>query len=1346
MKFLYFIALIFCFHNLSVAQEAEKLKLKSGEVFFEENTKMLFENHLNENEFLQNIYCIIQFHRIPDALTLQSISNSGINLTEYLGLNSYLCWFKKSDYVTIKNIREIRSMIGLNSQLKVSPSLKKDFLTKRNSKNSRHQIKVKIYPDIETRLFIQEIIPAGLFLTKIGNDSDVLTGNLTEDQIMILASYPVVIFIEKPSPRGEKEDTGARVLHRTNNIDQNFENGLKYDGSGVNVLVRDDGKIGPHIDYKGRVDQSNASGISSFSTHGDMVSGILIGAGNLNPDVTGTAKGAFLYLTDYESDFMDETMDLYYKKNVVITSSSYSDGCNDGYTINSLTTDKQIYENPDLIHVFSAGNSGGLDCNYGAGPGWGNITGGHKMGKNSIAVGNLNQDGIIESSSSRGPATDGRIKPDICANGAGQLSTYPNNTIDFGGGTSAAAPGISGVLAQLIQAYKNLNNNEIPSSALMKATLLNTATDLGTKGPDFVYGWGQVNARRAYELIKDKRFQKISISQNDEKEISLEVPENSSSLRVMIYWADKESSLLSTQALVNDVDMKITKPDGGVSLPYTLDHSQNSTLLASPATNGIDHLNNMEQVEINNPNPGKYTIQLSGYQIPFQNIDVWLVYEITNAEPFLVYPNGGESFNQSEPIKIQWDAEEASGDFTMDYTTDNGKSWNFIKTVSGNLRKTIWDAPAIPTDSIFLRINRNGKSHVTQAPFTILNQIDTLFIDNICPDSATIHWKKIEGATKYVLFDLKAKYMEPFDTVSTNNATFSNYPGFERWISVMPITGTGMKGKRCVAKPIYKLFNCVQAIDLSVLPDTSLVTSKIFCEESVQIFKAVLKNEGSDTIEKITIHYKTGENDIKSKLFEQSIIPGKSIEIEFDTLLVSKNYNIDVRLWCDAPGETARYNDTLQFHVDYQVQNPTGTVLPYQQDFENEEFPPNYWTVVTNDIQVNWDTISCVGSSGKLTKAAWMNNFNNILEGSFDDLVTQKFNLLDETEAFLSFDYAYTRFDQDYNDSLKVEISINCGESYDETLFYDGGSTLQTVSDMDEIFVPDSPKQWKTIYIDLKNYLGQIPNFRFRNISGYGNSLLLDNIRVVNKIKPEAVIIGEVEKYCVGISKPLEFYAKYSPNSTYLWDFGEGSIPKSESGQGPHLVSYSTPGTKQIKLKVATITDADSVFIELDASPLTDAKFSYNKNGKTIEFIPIQQGANTKHLWNFGDGSTSMDMQPIHTFQTGGNFNVTHNLTDDCGTDFQNENVLITSTQSNNLRETTIYPNPATRELNIQSETPIEGISLYNLLGKCMYAKTSFGPEGWVKIDVSNYPDGLYFLNVQVEGKIDFQKVEIIKN
>lgn len=63
----------------------------------------------------------------------------------------------------------------------------------------------------------------------------------------------------------------------------------------------------------------------------------------------------------------------------------------------------------------------------------------------------------LEASSSRGPSSDGRVKPDICANGAGQLSTDGPNDYQVGGGTSAACPGIAGIVTQLHHAYRELN-------------------------------------------------------------------------------------------------------------------------------------------------------------------------------------------------------------------------------------------------------------------------------------------------------------------------------------------------------------------------------------------------------------------------------------------------------------------------------------------------------------------------------------------------------------------------------------------------------------------------------------------------------------------------------------------------------------------------------------------------------------------------------------------------------------------------------------------------------------------------------------------------------------------------
>jgi subtilisin family serine protease len=248
--------------------------------------------------------------------------------------------------------------------------------------------------------------------------------------------------------------------------------------------------------------------------HGDAVSGILGGAGNLNPYMRGMAPGATLYTVDYDNGFQDITLSLHQIDSVTITNTSYSDGCNTGYTLASQTVDKQMYDNATLFHVFSGGNSNGLsDCGYGAGNQWANVTGGHKMAKNAIAVANLDQFGVIDPESSRGPAHDGRIKPEIAANGTNQMSTDDNNVYLQFGGTSGAAPGVAGCLVQLTHAYKSMHNGDIPEAALLKAVVLNSANDLGNTGPDFIYGFGHINARKALSILENNQYIAAAVAQ-----------------------------------------------------------------------------------------------------------------------------------------------------------------------------------------------------------------------------------------------------------------------------------------------------------------------------------------------------------------------------------------------------------------------------------------------------------------------------------------------------------------------------------------------------------------------------------------------------------------------------------------------------------------------------------------------------------------------------------------------------------------------------------------------------------------------------------------------------------------
>ena len=97
-----------------------------------------------------------------------------------------------------------------------------------------------------------------------------------------------------------------------------------------------------------------------------------------------------------------------------------------------------------------------------------------------------------------GPTDDGRIKPDICANGEGVYSAGFSSPYVTFNGTSQAAPSIVGALGlqiQLIQRFRGTAYQ--PPAALLKVLMMHTADDMLTVGPDYRSGYGEANAQRA---------------------------------------------------------------------------------------------------------------------------------------------------------------------------------------------------------------------------------------------------------------------------------------------------------------------------------------------------------------------------------------------------------------------------------------------------------------------------------------------------------------------------------------------------------------------------------------------------------------------------------------------------------------------------------------------------------------------------------------------------------------------------------------------------------------------------------------------------------------------------------
>ena len=794
---LFFFSLI----TFSFYSQNNTLKLLSGEYILENNIDKINEQTYAALDFFDNkYYGVIQFSSIPNNNTKELIEKNGITLLSYLPEKAYFVSFAYNTSIeAIKNIPNIRGLYNVLPEYKIHPKLSNNKFPDYIYSGSEILIVASFYKNIDRNKAINELEELNFNIIDDNKERNVITLKIKTNEISILSNQTFISFIEPIDPTSVAENKTAKTLHRSNYINSPLNNGLHYDGTGVNVMMQDDGTIGPHIDYQGREDQSNLT--TNSGDHGDHVAGTIMGAGNLDPQAEGMAPGAFLYVFSSANTNYNSVPAMYQNQNLVITSKSYSNGCNAGYTTLTNQLDQQVRNYPSLIHVFSAGNSGTSDCGYGAGASWGNITGGHKAGKNVLCVGNLTENDVIANSSSRGPAADGRIKPDICAKGTNVYSTIDGNTYANKTGTSMSCPGIAGNVTQLYHVYRDLNSGQDPKSALIKASLLNTADDLGNPGPDFIYGWGRVNLRKAYNTLLNNNYFYDSLDNGNSSSYTINVPSGQKKLKIMIHWTDYEASTSASTALVNDLDMVVSNPAGTNILPWVLNSSPNASALNSNATRGADHLNNMEQVTINNPSSGTYTINVDGFNIPNGPQNFYIVYQYINDDITLTYPNGGEPFVPGEIEKIRWDTYSNTGNFSLDYSLDSGVTWTNISTnISGSLRYFNWTVPSsVISGNALIKISRASLVDRSDACFSIIDVPTNITSLTSCTGDLTISWDPVANATGYNIFMLGTKYMDSVGFSNTNQFTITGITASSVWVSVNAVGVDDAYGRRAIA-------------------------------------------------------------------------------------------------------------------------------------------------------------------------------------------------------------------------------------------------------------------------------------------------------------------------------------------------------------------------------------------------------------------------------------------------------------------------------------------------------------------------------------------------------------------
>jgi len=473
---------------------------------------------------------------------------------------------------------------------------------------------------------------------------------------------------------GTQSNVVAASTIGTNKLWTGGSSGLNLDGSSAlltNKLALWDGGLinKSHVELIGRITQKDNP--ATEDNHGTHVTGTLVATG-VNSVAKGMAhgiKGIIAYdFNNHISEMSSEAA------NLLVSNHSYGSisgwrfnsaqnrwefwgtpGTTEDWKFGTYSSETQLWDSiaylsPNYLIVKSAGNNrnesgpaigttywrfdesnqmvdaGGRPSGISDQTGY-DLLPTYSNAKNALIVGNVlpisggytsAADVVLSSSSSSGPTDDGRIKPDVVANGVGLTSTGAGSNTAYStlSGTSMSSPTVAGSAILLQELFLRKNNNKAALSSTIKGLILHT-TDKATTvpGPDYKHGWGLANFARAASVLNNTQNNLVVEKnlKNDSVYTVNVVASGKGPLSATIVWTDPAAPLTPNgtlnsrdKKLINDLDIRI-KQGTKTFFPWKLD----GTAPANAATRGDNLVDNVEKIEIDSVLLGEnYTIEV----------------------------------------------------------------------------------------------------------------------------------------------------------------------------------------------------------------------------------------------------------------------------------------------------------------------------------------------------------------------------------------------------------------------------------------------------------------------------------------------------------------------------------------------------------------------------------------------------------------------------------------------------------------------------------------------------------------------------------------------------------------
>lgn len=640
-----------------------------------------------------------------------------------------------------------------------------------------NNLKVKVNNIANFRQWCIQYLPQSKVKVLQPKRGIVRISNVTKASITQLTSCPEVLFVDRGTHKPTTElsfDSRGFWVHKISTVHHLYS---QLNGDGLFVSVREDPFDKTDIDFAGRIVDTTAVG-KTVDVHASVMTSIIAGGGNRSSNSLGVAWKAQLYSSSFGNGLSPDDGNVLMNQKSYVQNHSYGVGAIENYYgVEAEAYDQQGVDFPKLLHVYSIGNFGNQadisnDAKYKGIAGFANISGQFKVAKNVLTVGEIDTNSVTTVFSSSGPAYDGRVKPELVAYG--------------GGGSSESAAVVSGVSLLVQQAYQN-KHGDIPVAALVKAILINSADDLGRAEVDFEYGYGGVDALGAIRTVEEGRhFGENLAASEDSKTLKITVPANAKHLKVTLVWNDPPASAGNTKALINDLDLTVTKTSSGTAWkPWVLNSSAHIDSLQLLAKRGEDRLNNIEQVTLSFPEAGEYEISVKAFALGVTNQNFQVVYEYPTGFDW-VFPLKGDVLRSSRTRRLQWNWNQAAEGGKLEYKPVGSNTWQLIANID-DLSKEFhhWLVPDVFT-KIQIRLTANSGFTFTSDPVQVMN----LFSPEVgydCENDLMLFWSPLAGVSSYQVYKMGAQYLEPLAIVQDTLLVVDKSANLGRDFAVAPI-------------------------------------------------------------------------------------------------------------------------------------------------------------------------------------------------------------------------------------------------------------------------------------------------------------------------------------------------------------------------------------------------------------------------------------------------------------------------------------------------------------------------------------------------------------------------------